>query len=142
MIFSKRKLSNPEINRIKSILSKSGRNNINLDKIEAVSNKTGSAIFALFYKNNGREPYDEYFFLIKKKIYFIMADTFWDIKKVKNTKHLNARFHFKDDPGSYKQLVNESIQKETVELSCIANDALRALTDGEYQFYFKHVEEF
>ena len=130
------------MNRIKSILSKCGRNNISIDKIEAVSNETGSAIFALFYRNSGREPFNEYFVLKKKKIYFIFADTFWDVKKIDNTKYLNARFHFNDDPGGYKQLVDESIQKATIELSAIANDALRALTDGEYQFYFKHIEEF
>ncbi|MGR9054172.1 MAG: hypothetical protein ACU84J_16155 [Gammaproteobacteria bacterium] len=130
------------MNRIKSILSKCGRHNINIDKIEAVSNKTGSVIFSLFYSNSGREPYNEYFLLIKKKIYFITAETFWNVKTEKNIKYLDARFHYNDDTAGYKQLVDKSIQKATIELSCMTNDALRSLTDGEYRFCFKYIDKF
>jgi hypothetical protein len=142
MIFRKRKLTKPEVNRIKSILSKCGRNKLNIDKIEAVSNKTGSVVFALFYKNCGREPYNEYFLLIKKKMHFITAEAFWDVKEEKNIKYFNARFHYNNDPAGYEQLADKSIQKATIELSFMANEALRTLTDREYQFYFKYIEKF
>jgi len=68
------------------------RYNISIDKIEAVANKTGSVIFALLYKNHGREPYNEYFFLIKRKIHFITAETFWDVNKIENTNYLMQDF--------------------------------------------------
>ena len=139
MIFRKRELTKSEMNRIKSILSKCGRNNLNIDKIEAVSNKTGSVIFALFYKSCGREPYNEYFLLIMKTVHFITAETFWDVKEEKNIKYFSARFHYNNDPAGYEQLIDKSIQKATIELSCMANDALRTLTDGKDQFYFKYL---
>ena len=142
MIFIRRKLTNQEANRVKSILSKCGRNNINLDIIEAVSNKTGSVIFALFNRYRGREPYNEYFLLMKKKIYFIEAETFWNVKKENEINHLSARFHNNNDPFGYEQLVNKSIQKATIEFSSIANDALRSLTDGKDQFHFKYLGKF
>ena len=142
MIFRKRELAKPEMNRIKSILSKRGRNNLNIEKIEAVSNKTGSVIFALFYKNGGREPYNEYFLLIMKKIHFITADAFWDVKDEKNIKYFDALFRYSNDPSGDEQLFDKSIQKAIIELSCMANDALRTLTDGEEQFYFKYIDKF
>jgi len=142
MIFIKRKLTKQEVSRVKSILSKYERNNINLDIIEAVSNKTGSAIFALFNRYRGREPYNEYFLLIKKKIYFIEAETFWNVKKENEINYLNARFHNNDDPSGYEQLVSTSIQKTTIEFSSIANDALHSLTDGRNRFYFKYIGTF
>jgi hypothetical protein len=138
MDFEKTTLTKSEVNRIHSKLTKFGKYNINLQELEAVTNKKRNIIFALYNKYRGREPYNDYLLLIKKGIYFISAETFWDVKKHNNVQYLCAQFSNNSNLTDYNSIV-EYKNEITNKYSELVNKALASLSNGKNQFYFKNI---